>query len=348
MKTYSHNNIMLSAICKGLGALGLGFMMLANTSCINEWPEVTENSYSVKLTVHSATDWLPDYTMNYTRQEKLELAYQFKVYKAGTTTDPVNSFTLYKNDLQREDFTVDLNLLAGDYDIYVWSDICNADTNESLFYDSSNFASITYKKPYEGDSNDKDAFRGMVNVKVEETYEEDTVTTATINLERPFAKYVFIATDVKDFIAKVSNDKTKGTEDEATRDGESSVEDFLTGYTARVMYPLYMPAVFDNFLDRPIDSWSAVSFEGDLEYVSDEEAMLGFDYVMMNGNESTVQVALEIYDKAGNVVSRVNTINIPTKRDRTTIVYGRFLTTLEHGGVSIDPNFEGSFDIQLK
>ena len=337
---------------KILTAIALGSLFLL-PSCVNEWPHPEDRIYDVNLLVHCHTDWLPDYDYNYTREEGYELQYQFEIYPAGNTTDIVKSFTLYSDDFTRSDFNVQVSLYPGSYDIYVWSDVCAAANNKPLYYDSSDFARITYTTPYIGNANNKDAFRGVKNFTIETSMYLNPTATEVINLERPLARYIFIATDVEDFIEKEqtrgkmhSLEASRAEGDEAYR---SELDNVLEDYTIRINYPLYMPSEFDNFLNRPINSWTGISFPGEFKLLSDtDEAQLGMDYVMVNTDDSMVQVSMEVFDSEGVKISGTGTINIPTLRDRTTIVYGRFLTSQEDAGVTIDPSFAGQFNIPYK
>lgn len=328
-----------------------GVALVSLTSCVNEWPHPEDRTYAVTFLVHSDTDWLPDYEMNYTRVESLEIQYQFEIFPAGNTTTPVKEFTVYSSDLSRQDFSIDVSLNPGSYDVYVWSDICDSANGKSLFYNSSDFANITYLTPYVGDTNNKDAFRGQKSFTIDYSMDLKPTATEVINLERPFARYIFVATDLDDF---VEEEETRGrmrhleSRESNFEAYSSELTDVLGDYTIKISYPLYMPAVFDNFQNKPIDSWTGISFTGNFTVLSTQQAQLGLDYVMINGEDSFVQVALEIWDAKGEVISKTSTINIPTKRDRTTIVYGRFLTTLENSGVTIDPDFAGQFNIEYK
>lgn len=328
-----------------LGACAL----LTLPSCVNEWPRPEDRMYTVTLLLHSNTDWLPNEDMTYTREDNLEISYQIQIYNAGKTTDPVKEMTLYSADLNRGDLSVNVDLNPGSYDVYVWSDICDATTGKSLFYDSSNFADITYLTPYRGDSNNKDAFRGQHNFTIDASIYKNPTATEVINLERPLARYIFVATDLDEFIEnEQTRGKMRGLENFANTqlpEYTATLENVLQEYTVKIIYPMYMPSKFDNFTNKPFDSWTGISFEGDFVILNEKQAQIGLDYVMVNGNESSVQVAMEIYDSDGVRISSTSTINIPTLRDRTTIVYGRFLTADEDAGVSINPDFAGSFDI---
>lgn len=308
---------------------------LAFTSCINEYPHPEKCIYNVTLNVHSQTDWLPDYEMDVTRSEATGITYQFKIFESGTTTFPILEKTIVSDDLSRADFSIYLPFHQGKYDIYVWSDFCDA-SGTSLFYNSSDFAGITYKSPYQGDSEYKDAFRGATSIYIDYTMEGQPIVKDII-LSRPLARYMLIASDVEDFI---------GSEAAQAVNTKSYNASMFDDYLGVVRYPLYMPAVFNNFLNKPIDSWSDVSFSGQLKNIGNGEVLVGMDYVMINGEESSVQLAVSILDPSGMEISASGTLNIPIKRGRTTLVYGKFLTTPGEGNITIDPEFKGQYNIE--
>lgn len=227
--------------------------------------------------------------------------------------------------------------------------MCDASTGKSLYYDAADFAKITYLKPYVGDTDNKDAFRGMCSFSIDNTMYLKPTATETITLSRPLARYMFVATDLAQFIdEEETRGKMRGVKSREGTYDYAMLDAALEGYTVTVSYPLYMPSVFDNFLNKAIDSWTGISFEGAIKPISDDEATIGMDYVMMGTDESFVQVAVSIADSEGRVIARTSTINIPTLRNRTTVVYGRFLTTDEDADVTIDPDFSGQFNIPYK
>lgn len=337
------------------GKLSAALLLLApalfSTSCVHQFPEPDETG-TVVLHVIQDTEWLPDYIMDISRADapEVKIRYDFKVYPKGNTSDCIKSFTIVGSDLSRPDFDTSLTLTPGDYDIYCWSDYCLADDESAIYYDDSNFASITYIKPYEGDTDLREAFRGMVTFTVDNPgMEEPVPVDATITLKRPLARYKFIATDLAEFIDR---ETTRGKmAPEGTNPSQSGAAPQrwakLSDYTVKVIYPMYMPAVFDNFKNNPIDSWTGVSFTCRMEQLSADEAQMALDYVYVNGEESGVQVMLELYDPDNILIARTNTITVPTKRNRTTIITGKFLTTLRTDGVGINPDFDGEFNIEL-
>lgn len=323
--------------------------LMSLSSCVNEWPKGNERQHGVTLHVVCDTEWLPDYDYEYTRAENMEIKYIFQVYKKGSTTEMVKETSVFSYDFDRNPFDVALSLYPGDYDVYVWSDVCNAETGESLYYETSNFARISYTLPYVGDTDYKDAFRGMASLTVADTDYIDQAGSQTIELSRPLARYIFISTDLDTFVdEQVTRGKLRSVGLRGDDNYASILEEELDGYTVKINYPLYMPSVFDNFLDRPVDSWTGMSFTGGIKPINEDEATVGLDYVMMNGGESFVQVSMEVYDDDGVKVAGTPTLNIPTLRNRTTLVYGKFLTTNADAGVTINPDFDGQFNIEYK
>lgn len=324
----------------------MGAFMVFVSSCVHQFPE-EDDMAPVYLHVVQDTEWLPDSVITLTRAGELDVVirYDFRVYPKGNTSNCIKEFSIFKDDLTRSDYYTTLELMPGEYDIWCWSDFAYAKNEEPIYYDDNNFANITYIKPYEGDSDLRDAFRGMTSFSITPAgYEELKPVEATIELTRPLARYKFIATDLADFL---ENEITRGklAPDAASASNPKYAK--LSDYVVKVIYPMYMPAVFDNFRNNPIDSWTGISFNCSITQLSGTEAQLAMDYVMVNGLSSGVQVMLEIYDPQNVLVARTNTITVPTKRNRTTVVYGKFLTTMRSDGVGINPDFEGEYNIEL-
>ena len=100
--------------------------------------------------------------------------------------------------------------------------------------------------------------------------------------------------------------------------------------------------------DKPNDSSLGIQFRSDITLIDDHNARLGFDYVLVNGKESSVMVAVGLFDEEGTRLSMTNPIEVPIKRSMLTTVKGSFLMQDTGGGVAIDPDFEGEFNIIIK
>lgn len=325
--------------------------MAGLSSCVHQWPDMDAIEHNVVINVYQDTDWLPDFMYEYTRAgaQDMEIRYDFRIYHKGNTEKAVREFTIFSADMSRPDFSTTLYLTPGDYDLYMWSDFCDPSGDKALYYDDSNFSAITIKTPYQGNTDLGDAFRGMTSFTVDESYESKPNVQASITLHRPVARYVFIATDLEEF---VKNESTRGklSLNDITSPGFDANQMYLnlSKYRIRVDYPLYMPAVFNNFQNNPVDSWTGMYYDSYAVQISSDMAQLAMDYVLVNGDESTAQVMLQIYDDDNEMIAKTNTISVPIKRNRTTYIYGPFLTTLKSGSVGINPDFEGEYNIEFR
>ena len=82
--------------------------------------------------------------------------------------------------------------------------------------------------------------------------------------------------------------------------------------------------------------------------IDDHNARLGFDYVFVNGKESSVMVAVGLFDENGTKLSMSSQIEVPIKRSMLTTVKGSFLMQNANGGVVIDPSFDGEYNIVIR
>ena len=122
------------------------------------------------------------------------------------------------------------------------------------------------------------------------------------------------------------------------------------GLRIMVAYPGFLPHRYSVVRGVPFDATTGVYFITneltELSTEGDGSATLGYDYVMVNGDESSVTVALGLYNDEGKLVGQSGNINVPIRRGGLTVVKGHFLTkTQSSGGIGIDPNFEGDINV---
>ncbi len=254
------------------------------------------------------------------------------------------------------DHDIEFPLPQGDYRVLVWTDYIGPGAPGGEFYNASDFSEVILsdRDRYEGDSDFRDAFRGSADVTVDygpgytaNRSPQETVTVeTTVEMARPLAKYRFITTDLGKFIdQQIQANKLSAGQAAAASDPQDSRDPSryidLSQYRVRFRYTQYMPCSFNMFTNRPADSWTGMSYEGQIRQMSATEAELGFDYVFVNGVESSVAVALEILDRDGVQIGSVPSISVPLKRSRLTEVRGDFLTTKAGGAVGIDPGYAG-------
>lgn len=329
-------------------------------SCVHEWPEAPEYR-PAKLTVrvegvnqdnrgweilnHNVKD------RSTRQQEEVMARYTYEVYPAGTSKQCVLRSSIMQSDLSLKEFTAEIRLPEGEYDIYMWCDYVKAD-GTPLYYDDTDFRGITYLEPYRGNNIRKDAFNGNLRVDVPHSISEDVNVEGTIVLRRPLAAVAFVATDLRDFleneITRKGLPKHLPSDDDSR--GEFDIKAYLPDfdrYSVKLIYTGFLPSVFDMLLNRPVDSRTGVSLTCPIAALNLDEVLCGFDFFFCNGEESSILIAMEVYDSTGELVARTPSYDIPVKRSGCTVVRGDFLTAKSTSGVGISPGFDGSFNIEI-
>ena len=262
----------------------------------------------------------------------------FPVTRGESGRVPVSEWIFVRDTENHPDVSFPISCPTGEYQIMVWSDFVTGAPHEDLHYLTDDFEEIklSEQKSYSGSDDTREAFRGIGSV-------DDTSTEVTIDMERPMARYVFITTDVDQFIKTESSAAGKRSADERS----AGVQ--LSDYRVRITYPRYMANSFNMFTDRPADSRIGVYFDSQIKRIDDKTAEIGFDYVFLNHHDTSINVGAEVYDRAtGVILARIKPIDVPLSRSKLTIVRGAFLTAKGAGSVGINPDFDGEFNIEIK
>ncbi|MBD5210605.1 MAG: hypothetical protein HDS54_07895 [Barnesiella sp.] len=339
-------NIFRNISAKAAGKAAIAVTGAAAACCmtgcdVHEFP-YDRATVDVVVTVHHDLPWTSiDYTYeegraNLSRDGSSETGrgqlwtarYIFRAYPRGERGTSYREFTMSSDDLTLADFDITLPLPAGDWDICVWQDLVS-DAEQPPYYNVDDFAAITYNMPYRGDTDRRDAFEGTTSVSVRATYDSDAEERARIDMERPMARYVFIATDYDLFTTGMS----KGEDD--------------SDFSIYASYPLFMPAVYNMFTSKILDSWRGVSYRAHITPLNEKEAVIAIDYVFMNHHESGAQVLLGLTDPRGATTAITPTVTVPLQRGQTTYVRGKFLTNTVGNGIDIDFSFSGDINIEL-
>jgi hypothetical protein len=160
-------------------------------------------------------------------------------------------------------------------------------------------------------------------------------------------KYRFVSTDVELFLDRLVMElKEAGKLNTPVGQPEPSLEELkeridIGEFKVVLRYNLFMPCSYNIFTDKPADSWTGMSFTSTMYRLSKTEMLLGYDYIFVNGIETTLNIQVEVYDKDNNLMSKSNPVNVPVKRSMLTDVRGEFLTSKATGGVAINPSFDG-------
>lgn len=317
---------------------------LSVSSCdVHEFPDPKPKEMEFTLKLNYDTN-LPLYkVVEYEEETRSALAEEYNVRHIIKVFDAeaegaearmeLYHFEFINDDIAELNTTVTLSILPGNYNFVVWTDYVKADNNASLHYDTNHFEEIALQgETHTGSDDFRDAFRGTTISEV-----SADIVEATVEMGRPMAKFNFVSVDVEDFIVKVASEGISPT----------GVDVDLNEYKAVFRYQGFMPYSYNMFTDKPADSKVGVSFESSLRSLNDSEAELGFDYVFVNGSESTMVVSVEIYDHEERLISSFKPIEVPLVRSKLTTIKARFLTSEAEGGVAISPDYDGEYNVQI-
>lgn len=245
------------------------------------------------------------------------------------------------------DFKIDIP--PGDYSVKVWADMSSDASAMPHYYNVSNFYDVSLTSPHQGNTDYRDAFAGSANISLTVSEDETQPVEATVEMERPLAKFEFVSNDLQLFIRQ----QLQSLSQKAAAQSESTTEESDTRTLSLSMYRIvffyngYMPSSYNLFTDKPVDAVTGVSFKGEISQLSDDEASLGFDYVFVNHRAAEVTVQLAIYDSSGALISTCNPVNVPLQRSRHTIVRGAFLTQKAMGGINVNPAYDDEYNIRF-
>ena len=333
-------------------------------SCdVHEFPEevlLTKEFFTVSLDFNTemqeqeyfydsrSSEMITGYQMRYTL-----MAFPYESTRNADGTRSVSRAAMWEHTFTRDvplneyDCSIDIQIPKGEYTLMVWADFVKKGVRGHYFYNPDNFSEIVLYGEHKANTDLRDAFRGTKAVEVYELKPNEEAPEIVIPMERPLAKFTVVTTDLLEFFAR--------EEEEARKNAAARGEEYdesrginLEDYQVVFYYSGFMPCAYSMFTDRPIDSTTGVKFYSKLEQIDEDEARMGFDFVMVNGKDASVMVTMGLLDAEGNPVSSTDEINIPLKRSVNTTVRGKFLLQEAGGGIGIDPGFEGDYNIEIK
>lgn len=314
--------------------------ILSLVSCVHEFPEmgvsggnplIVTCTVNIRISLDSLTLHKEIYTTRASEEKYKRSRFFIEVYPEGVN-EPVYHQVLYREANDTTTFSIPLELNSLRYNIVAWHDYVDV-SGINPFYTLDNLRSIHIPAPnrYFGNTDNKDChslvaeldltpYEGQWNVEVNKHYE----------MIRPLAKIVFITTDL-------------GTDDKNGQDIRSVIDKYRT----KIVYTGYLPTGFNVLGNRPNDSEVGYSCDAKLTVLDNGEVCVAFDYILVNTHETYVDAALIVYDENGEEVTHTEPIHFPIMRNGITVLRDRFFTKTPPAGVTIQPEFEGEFNIYI-
>ena len=344
-------------------------LILGLTGCdVHEFPQDTDGTVQLHLYLDFDTE-LPLYkTINYTRGEELsgagvitenhDIRYILQVYRTdnivGENRIADTTFVFTKPDTEELNHQVSIRIKDGKYNLRVWADYVDRGSTEDKYYDTSDFAEIILlnKDEHKGSNEYRDAFKGEIAIDTraavpQRSFYTEAAMQTTIEMKRPMGKFEFIATDGDDFVSRIAQllyEQETRNQNEEGRSFEQIVQSIdLSQFKVVFRYNNFMPCSFNMFTNKPADAWSGVSFQSVMKSNGEEHEMsLGYDYVFVGENSTSLSISVDVYDRNGLLLSSSKPINVPIVRNKLTVVKGNLLAlTNSTGGAVINPGYDG-------
>lgn len=284
---------------------------------------------------------LPDASFNDYQQNRVRATQPYNLRGVAEfcrkgETEPVSRIAAVLTSTATEgNYTLTAELPQDEYDVTLWVDYTESDSDDDLWYDTDNLQAVTIIAPdqtYAAGSDTREVFYGTTTVAAVGTSASVTVAT-----ERPQAKYTLVADDVERYRQLMEANPEKYVP--------------LDELSTQIIYEGYLPDGFNAVTGKPnhsAEGYRCSRTELPTVGESDIEVKIGSDYVFVNGSESAVTVTVLVTDKTGRTVSRVPGVEVAYKRNMLTTVRGDFLTAgVVTPGININTDWEGVHEVEF-
>lgn len=328
----------------------------AGCSKVHEWPEKgqevdpTEIRTKIRLKLTLAvelgevvTKAAPAIDVDKETPDKYDRRYIVQIFNEDGSSVPAFADTVFTAADAGDTLTLNTVLHARKYVVYTWVDYILKGTGKDLYYTTTDGLQAVHVPSRVGYMTGTDYKDGMMLSKELDLteYADQWNTTITIEepLTRPFAKITLLANDLEDYAYRVVGPET-------------DLPSVAAGLSVEVKYNGYFPTGLNVLTGRLNDSETGYSFNYRPRYPFNyaeqvDKTIIGSDYVLVNGESSSVTISVIVRNKAGEFVNQVDNIVVPIYRSKETVVVGRFLTREYVPGVGIDPGFDGEFNVYV-
>ncbi len=317
----------------------------SSISCVHEYPDLdTPADVLVEFTFDLAAE-MPELTSTYSGtkaipdDDKHDFRYQVRAYRqlptGGYAKEPLFEAVYIKDKVEDIHYVDTIAVQEGTYRLLAWVDYIAEDSGKDLYYDTKDFSCIgLLGDEHVANTELRDVFIGESVIEARRFGSEVEPMKTSIELYRPVGKYEIVTDDLAEFIEQQSGNSS---------DGKSvSLDDFY----AIISYRSFMPNNFNLTTSKPDDSARGITYRSPVIRLNDNEALLGFDYVLIP-EETVISISVAFYSKDGSLMTDTGAFDIPLKRGHVTKVVKKYLTGSVGGGVDIDTDFDGDNNIQL-
>ena len=326
-------------------------LVLVLTGCdktVLEFPEnggVDPTLVNVNLTLAidpKIESYVPAERSKASEADLYDVRWIVEVFRDEIAGEPVQRYVLGCEQAADGHHTIhtSLALHAARYHVVAWMDYVDDGSVSDKYYTIPSLSAISVPEAgsYIGNEEHKDTYvaRQEIDLKGYRDRWNETVD-ATVTLQRPMAKIEFITTDIDKFLDELAVRRPKMT-GAVAGDLLSKAPDLST-IRVQVDYAGYFPSGFNAYTNKPNDARTGMGFGCNMTPLTGKEAHLASDYIFVNGSESAVKVNLTIRDSEGNLLNRIEGIDVPIVRGKLTTIRDEFLTRDYAPGIGIDPGF---------
>ncbi len=305
-------------------------------SCVHEYPEGEGiDPTNIQTTIQLYTE--PELTRAVQQSPGVGLPYMYfivEVYKDSYDGELVMRKTagVEKSESGAASIELPIDLHAGNYKVVAWAIGSESKDEPGTLFNVDDLAAIHFNGEYTGSTEKKECYEARFDMNLKD---QGWYGTARYSQEMltPMGGVEIISEDIEAFYKII-----------ASRAGA----DDLANYYIRWNYGLYFPTAYNLYTGLPNKAETGVAFNSDIKERSDKEASLGYDYIFINGESTTVTLSLEVYDRTtGEQINVYSGIEVPLERGKVTVIRGKFLTQKHDSGIGIDPGFDGDIDITI-
>ncbi|MFI3265507.1 MAG: DUF6562 domain-containing protein [Rikenellaceae bacterium] len=321
-------------------------------STIHKFPEDTSDG-TVLVTFNAYVDdanadliETEDYPIEVASDQSMRLILEAYDYNDSETLVLRKEVVVDDYSINEDQISFQLALEPNKYLVSVWMSYVDDNTTTEKYYTTADgLKKIELITPLIGDTDDKDCFFSSLDVDLTPYVDKKNIELAVpVPVARPVAKYCLIANDTYDYVLNTEPDVSFG--DDITLDD-------VAKYTAEISYNGYTPNGLNAFTGELNNAVTGLSYTSKIQINELGEAVIAIDYAFAKSLEqsatgTSLSLTVRILDENGEYVNEQSDADFTVVRGCLTIYRSDFFTREKvSGGVSVDQDFDGEYDIQV-